>query len=691
MSFLAGWGSIALAAGITVPPLVLLYFLKLRRAPQTVSTTLLWKRAVEDLQVNAPFQRIRNNLLLWLQLLILLLAAIALGKPIFEGSRQTEDTLVVLLDHSASMDVEEKNGKTRLEIAKEQAESIIESMPGGGKAMLIGFSDRATVASAFETDRSVLRDRLESIPQTNAASTLTEGIALAEAYMQNLVIAGDEAGADITVESSATPARVVILTDGNIEDAESLTIKRLPTDDMQIISIGERDDNVAILSMEAKRNYEYPQLLEVFSLVRNFGTEAVRCDANLYINDKHVDVQSMALQPGSIKQAAAGGDATDEKNASPAPASKENRLPATGSTASIAFDPVEYEGGGVVEVRLTVDDAMRADNAAWTIVQPPRNVTVLQVGEGNLFLDRVLPTLPIQITKMTPSEYERADEYKLAEAGRLKFDLAILDNHTTERLWPGNYIFMGGVPKIEGVESGRLVDGGIVFDWDESHPILRYVNIGKVLIYQWQELILPQSAEPLVEGQETPIMALLSQDGMHFLISAFSLVAKDDISGEALLNSDWGFKPHFPVFLQNAIQYMTGSLSFKGVHNVRPGDPIEFAVPENTDEIQVRRPDGFVAKVQTGQFTSVNYAGTRNVGVYSAKPAIEGRDQYAVNLFNASESNIAPSKVLKLAGSNVEATAAVEHINKPFWPYLFLAMLAVLLLEWAIYSKRIFV
>ncbi len=690
MNFLAGWPPIAIAAGITVPPLVLLYFLKLRRASHTVSTTLLWKRAVEDLQVNAPFQRIRNNLLLWLQLLILLLAALALGKPIFEGSRQSEDTIVMLIDHSASMGVEEENGKTRLEVAKEQAEAIIDNMPTGSKAMLIGFSDRATVVSAFESERSVLKDRLESIPQTDAASTLTEGIALAEAYMQNLVIAGDEAGADITIESSAAPARVVILTDGNIEDADSLTIKRLPTGDMQIVSIGERDDNVAILSTEAKRNYEYPQMLEVFSLVRNFGTETVRCDANLYINDKHVDVQSLELKPGRIetKKPEDQDDADDSPESEPV---RRNQVPAAGSTASVAFDPIEFEGGGSVEVRLTIDDAMRSDNAAWTVVQPPRNVTVLHVGQGNLFLDRVLPTLPIQITKMTPEEYESADETEIAEAARLKFDVAIFDNHSTERLWPGSYIFFGGVPQIEGVKAGRPVQGGIIFDWDEAHPILRYVGIGKVLIHQWLALTLPMQAETLVEGEDAPVMALLSQDGMHFLISAFSLVVEDDISGQALLNSDWGFKPHFPVFLQNAIQFMTGSLSFKGVRNVRPGDPIEFVVPDSIDEISVRRPDGTVAKVQTGQFTNVNYAGTRTVGVYTAQPAVEGKEQYAVNLFNSTESNVAPSKVLKLAGTQVETTASVEIVNKPFWPYLLLGILAVLLIEWAIYSKRVFV
>ncbi|NOX59816.1 MAG: hypothetical protein GXP29_13305, partial [Planctomycetes bacterium] len=188
-----------------------------------------------------------------------------------------------------------------------------------------------------------------------------------------------------------------------------------------------------------------------------------------------------------------------------------------------------------------------------------------------------------------------------------------------------------------------------------------------------------------------PVMVLLAQEGKHFLISAFSLVAKDEITGQALLNSDWGFKAHYPVFLQNAVQFMTGNLSLKSANSVRPGDPIEFAVPENTDEIQVRRPDGFVAKVQTGQFTNVNYANTRAVGVYTAKPAIDGRSQYAVNLFNRTESNVFPSRSLKLGGTKVDTQAAIEKVNKPFWPYLLLAMLAVLLIEWAIYSKRIFV
>ena len=46
MKFLS-WQTAVLGAAIAVPLLLLLYFLKLRRQERKVSSTLLWKKAVQ--------------------------------------------------------------------------------------------------------------------------------------------------------------------------------------------------------------------------------------------------------------------------------------------------------------------------------------------------------------------------------------------------------------------------------------------------------------------------------------------------------------------------------------------------------------------------------------------------------------------------------------------------------------------
>src|ERR1041384_7534063 len=89
------WGLLAL-----VPPAIIaLYFLKLRRQPLEVPSTYLWKKSIEDMHVNSLWQRLRQNLLLFLQLLLVALAMLARLRPGGEGIKLAGERVVFLEAH----------------------------------------------------------------------------------------------------------------------------------------------------------------------------------------------------------------------------------------------------------------------------------------------------------------------------------------------------------------------------------------------------------------------------------------------------------------------------------------------------------------------------------------------------------------------------------------------------------------
>src|SRR5215468_1522665 len=96
---LAAWSALA---GVPVG-IIALYFLKLRRKPVRVPSTLLWRRSMEDLHVNSLFQRLRRNLLLFLQLLAVALIMFGLAGPQTKGRGSSGQRFVLMIDNSASM------------------------------------------------------------------------------------------------------------------------------------------------------------------------------------------------------------------------------------------------------------------------------------------------------------------------------------------------------------------------------------------------------------------------------------------------------------------------------------------------------------------------------------------------------------------------------------------------------------
>src|SRR5260370_40289313 len=93
-----------------VAPLVLFYFLKLKRPRLEIPSLVLWRQVLQDNRVNSPFQRFKRNLLLLLQLLLLAFLVLAAMQPYWRGHVSQTKRLPVLIDNSASMSPSGKAG-----------------------------------------------------------------------------------------------------------------------------------------------------------------------------------------------------------------------------------------------------------------------------------------------------------------------------------------------------------------------------------------------------------------------------------------------------------------------------------------------------------------------------------------------------------------------------------------------------
>ena len=286
-------GPLQWAALLAVPPaILLLYFLKLRREPLEVPSTFLWSRTVEDLHVNSIWQRLRKNLLLFLQLLLLLLVILACLNPSWRGTTLEDDRVIFLVDNSASMSATDV-APNRLEEAKRQVAGYIDEMKAGDNGMIIAFSDAdgARTIQSYTSNKRLLKRKLATIKPTHRKTDLKKALRFAAGLAnpgRNAYDEGDAAAAD------AMPAALFILSDGRVGQLPDFSMGNLkPT----YIPIGKPNPkNVGLAAFQAVKNPEKPGQLQAFAGIRNYGAEPVQVELILYLDDKMIDAESLSIE-----------------------------------------------------------------------------------------------------------------------------------------------------------------------------------------------------------------------------------------------------------------------------------------------------------------------------------------------------------------------------------------------------------
>ncbi|MBC8170934.1 MAG: VWA domain-containing protein, partial [Anaerolineae bacterium] len=342
---------LAFLGALLAVPIILLYMLRLRRREMLVSSTFLWQQILQDQEANTPWQRLRRNLLLLLQLLILALLVLALARPFITVPSVSAGQTALLLDASASMNATDTtDGRTRFEEARLRALEIVDTLSADSIMTIIRVGTTPEILTPYTGDRERLR---------GAITAAQPGIGRGD-WLTALTLAA-EGGRGVEDFS------VVIVGDGGLNEGDNLPSISIPGD-VRFIPVGISDQNVAITALASRAvPGQAPQL---FAQLTNYGATDAEVVFSLQVDDNPVPLVS-------------------ERYTVPA----ESNLPIV-STAALTQNFSTLHANLTLSVNSVSQDYLTEDNDAWYVARQTGDRTALLMTEGNLFMEQVLRSQP---------------------------------------------------------------------------------------------------------------------------------------------------------------------------------------------------------------------------------------------------------------------------------------------------------
>jgi hypothetical protein len=456
-----------LAFAAILPAIVILYFLKLRRIPKVVSSTYLWKRAVDQYRVNRPFQRFQNQLLLWLQLLLLAFLILALSRPCIRTEVDQSGVSLFLIDHSASMNTREEGG-SRLDLGKRLIREVIQAKRGSDQMMIVAFSDRAFVAAPMTTEKETLLASLDQIQPTHRPTRLTEAWQTVQA-----------------VARQYDRSDIYLVSDGGFGTQVHLGLSNAL---IHFVPVGRSVNNLGIVHLETRESTDDRTVKEIFAQVFNRRREPATTRVELCLNGRLADAQDVTIAPGERK--------------------------------GIIFRRRSAEG--VAEVRIPEADDFPEDNRAWISLGGSDTARVLLVGEENLFLKQVLQNDPdVELLLLPPASYA------VSEGELPASDLVVFDGVSPKTLPQGTSLCLGSAPSIEGFKPGPVVDNPRLLRWDQEHLLTRFVNFSTLNVSRLSTGAQPPWMRTLLASDQGPVLSAGERGGSRLVLARFGLLESD--------------------------------------------------------------------------------------------------------------------------------------------------------------------
>jgi Ca-activated chloride channel homolog len=580
MKFLA---PLAFAFAATIPVVILFYLLKRKRVMKLTSSTLLWQRFLAETQANAPFQKLRHNWLLVLQILMLLLAVLALARPYYTGNARSTRLRVLVLDASASMQATDEK-PTRFEKARAAALKWVEGMGDGEQMMVLLAGARTEVKQSPTSDKLALRRALESCQPTDGPTRLAEALSTAGAFTF------EQRG-----EETVTSGEIHLFSDGAIPDVAEFANKNLP---LVYHRIGSGAENIGLSSLDVRANPDNLNQRAIFASIANPTT-----------NDQTVEVE-LRFDNAAVE-------------------SRTVQLPPTNTTPLVFV--AEQSRDGIFTVALNTKDQLAADNQGSVASLLPRPVNVLLVTRGNRFLEKALRPLPNVHLTTAPVLTDNAPG----------FDVVVLDN-VEPMTWPKGNVLAINITPTNLFSASSRVEAPAIVDWKNTHPLLRFVNFDNVFVNDALAVKPPTWGVPLVESAQTPLIIAGEVNrqrvvwvGFDTLLSTWPLRISFPIFLQNTL--DWlnpasGHGGQLTIKAGETFRYPIGEHAKEAQVTLPNGNTREIAVEPNAREII------FGDTVQQGIYRL--RAGTNDVRfcvnlMDAAETDIRPRDELPIGKFGA--------------------------------------------------------
>jgi hypothetical protein len=625
----------ALLAALFAVPIVAMYILKMRRPQRVVPSTFLWQPVLHDIQANSPWQKLRTNLLLMLQLLALAALVLALARPYLLRAAPVAGDVVVVLDVSALMNATDVS-PTRLDAAKARIASLIDDLPPGDEMSIVAMSRHPRVLIAQSSDHAALHDALNRASAGAEASSPDAALAVAAGLVRGSKRASlylyRAAGGPVVAVPSELRGRSMVVT------------------------LGGKLHNLGIVSFAASLSADgsVAALARVSNLGRRVASAALQMDiasGDPLHWQNQVDLHPISLPPGASTTVVRA------------------RLP-----------------GNVVAIRahLIGDDDLALDDWAWATVATPASRHVILVASPDDTFAATALQAALSLSPGVGIQTISPDRYSAGTAS--KADLVVFNTWLPRRL-PATSVLAIAPPENAhsplGLAVGRYVVASKLQKGDGAlaATLLGNLDLSHIAVSEAAPLQTPSWAEAVLSTGGRPLMVAGSPNGRQ--LAALGL---------DLHNTDLALSAAFPILMHRLLDWLSPPvLGPAGVY--RPGDAITLTPPSNLAslphaQLNVVTPSNQRITVAP-PFPVQPFVSTDVPGLYTVEQSTQSglrRSYVAVNLFPLAGSQATNGETT--GGANGAQDSHKTLVPVELAPFVAAFALLVLGGEWWVTARR---